>query len=274
MCHFVPQARSQLPKIGKNHLGERPTVEPPLKKIFHHPLLHFPPIFTGAAHSGYLGMLDAYEANAPFGTHGEFVSIVAGNFTDIMKTDGSAEDSAENGALDLQAREVTAKDFVIGISSSGRTPYVIGALSWCQKQGIPCAGLVNNKHSLVSEVCDRVMAPVPGPEVITGSTRMKSGTAQKMILNMLSTGVMVKLGKVYGNLMVDVKASNEKLRERCVRIVRQATGAEDAAARAALIETNYACKPAIVMLLLGVDKTGAETLLTRANGRVAAALEG
>ena len=103
---------------------------------------------------------------------------------------------------------------------------------------------------------------------------MKSGTAQKMILNMLSTGVMVKLGKVYGNLMVDVKASNEKLRERCVRIVRQATGAEDAAARAALIETNYVCKPAIVMLLLGVDKTGAETLLTRANGRVAAALEG
>ena len=103
---------------------------------------------------------------------------------------------------------------------------------------------------------------------------MKSGTAQKMILNMLSTGAMVKLGKVYGNLMVDVKASNEKLRERCVRIVRQATGAEDAAARAALIETNYACKTAIVMLLLGVDKTVAETLLTRANGRVAAALEG
>lgn len=97
-------------------------------------------IFTGAAHSGYLGMLDAYEANATFGTHGEFVSIVAGNFTDIMKTDGSAEDSAENGALDLQAREVTAKDFVIGISSSGRTPYVIGALSWCQKQGSPARG--------------------------------------------------------------------------------------------------------------------------------------
>ena len=103
---------------------------------------------------------------------------------------------------------------------------------------------------------------------------MKSGTAQKMILNMLSTGVMVKLGKVYGNLMVDVKASNEKLRERCVRIVCQATGAEDAAARAALAGTNYACKTAIVMLLLGVDKTEAETLLARANGRIAAALEG
>ena len=103
---------------------------------------------------------------------------------------------------------------------------------------------------------------------------MKSGTAQKMILNMLSTGVMVKLGKVYGNLMVDVKASNEKLRERCVRIVRQATGAEDAAARAALAETNYACKAAIVMLLLGVDKAEAEALLARANGRIAAALEG
>ena len=135
-------------------------------------------------------------------------------------------------------------------------------------------GLTCCPGSEIDRIADVGIAPAPGPEVITGSTRMKSGTAQKMILNMLSTGVMVKLGKVYGNLMVDVKASNEKLRERCVRIVREATGAEDAAARAALAGTNYACKTAIVMLLLGVDKRKAETLLARANGRVAAALEG
>ena len=151
---------------------------------------------------------------------------------------------------------------------------MLGALDYAKSVGALtiavtcCPGCEAEAHA------DIAISPAPGPEVITGSTRMKSGTAQKMILNMLSTGVMVRLGKVYGNLMVDVKASNEKLRERCVRIVRQATGAEDAAARAALIETNYACKTAIVMLLLGVDKTRAETLLTRANGRVAAALEG
>ena len=225
-------------------------------------------IFTGAAHSGYLGMLDAYEANATFGTHGEVVSIVAGNFTDIMKTDGSAEDSAENGALDLQAREVTAKDFVIGISSSGRTPYVIGALSWCQKQGIPCAGLVNNKHSLVSEVCDRVMAPVPGPEVITGSTRLKAGTCQKMILNMITTVTMAQLGNVYENLMINVPPVSDKMRTRLAYILTQATSCTLDRARQLLTECEYQIKPALIMELKHVSREEAQTQLNAAGGNL------
>lgn len=131
-----------------------------------------------------------------------------------------------------------------------------------------CPGCEAEAHA------DIAISPAPGPEVITGSTRMKSGTAQKMILNMLSTGVMVKLGKVYGNLMVDVKASNEKLRERCVRIVRQATGAEDAAARAALIETNYACKPAIVMRCSAWTRPGRKRCSRARTAVSPAALEG
>ena len=201
-------------------------------------------------------------------------AVIAGGYGAMFAAVEGAEDNRSLGANDLKALHLTEDDSVVGIAASGRTPYVLGALDYAKSVGALtiavtcCPGCEAEAHA------DIAISPAPGPEVITGSTRMKSGTAQKMILNMLSTGVMVKLGKVYGNLMVDVKASNEKLRERCVRIVRQATGAEDAAARAALIETNYACKPAIVMLLLGVDKTGAETLLTRANGRVAAALEG
>ena len=197
-------------------------------------------IYTGCGTSGRLGVLDAAECPPTYSTDPERVrAVIAGGYGAMFAAVEGAEDDRSLGANDLKALHLTEDDSVVGIAASGRTPYVLGALDYAKSVGA-------------------LTIAVP----------------QKMILNMLSTGVMVKLGKVYGNLMVDVKASNEKLRERCVRIVRQATGAEDAAARAALIETNYACKPAIVMLLLGVDKTGAETLLTRANGRVAAALEG
>ncbi len=223
-------------------------------------------IYTGCGTSGRLGVLDAAECPPTYSTDPERVrAVIAGGYGAMFAAVEGAEDDRSLGANDLKALHLTEDDSVVGIAASGRTPYVLGALTIAVTC---CPGCEAEAHA------DIAISPAPGPEVITGSTRMKSGTAQKMILNMISTGVMVKLGKVYGNLMVDVKASNEKLRERCVRIVRQATGAEDAAARAALIETNYACKPAIVMLLLGVDKTGAETLLTRANGRVAAALEG
>ena len=136
-------------------------------------------VFTGAAHSGFLGALDAMEANATFGTTDEFTSIVAGNPGDIMKTDGSAEDITENGWLDLQERNVTAKDFVIGLSSSGRTPYVIGALRWCQENKIPCACLTNNAAAEMGQYVDFMMAPEPGPEVISGSTRLKPVPARR-----------------------------------------------------------------------------------------------
>ena len=231
--------------------------------------------YMGAGTSGRLGVLDASEIPPTFGMPPTLViGLIAGGDTALRNPVENAEDDMRRGWEELVERNITDKDTVIGIAASGTTPYVIGAMQKAREHGILTGCITSNPDSPMAAEADVSIEMIVGPEYVTGSSRMKSGTGQKMILNMLSTGVMVKLGKVYGNLMVDVKASNEKLRERCVRIVRQATGAEDAAARAALIETNYACKPAIVMLLLGVDKTGAETLLTRANGRVAAALEG
>ena len=232
-------------------------------------------VYCGCGTSGRLGVLDAVECPPTYSVDPDFVrGIIAGGYSAVFKAVEGAEDKRELGEQELRDAGFGAKDVLVGIAASGRTPYVLGAMEYARSIGAAVIGLTCCPGSEIDRIADVGIATAPGPEVITGSTRMKSGTAQKMVLNMLSTGTMIKLGKVYGNLMVDVKASNEKLRERCVRIVRQATGAEDAAARAALIETNYACKPAIVMLLLGVDKTGAETLLTRANGRVAAALEG
>ena len=225
-------------------------------------------IFTGAAHSGYLGMLDAYEANATFGTTDEFTTIVAGNFTDMMKTDGSAEDVEENGGLDLQNRHVSAKDFVIGISSSGRTPYVIGALSWCQQKGIRCAGLVNNKHSIVAEHCDLVMEAVAGAEVITGSTRLKAGTCQKMILNMITTITMAQLGNVYENLMINVPPVSNKMRTRLEYILDQATNCTLVTAHELLVQCDYNVKAALLMALKGISKEQALDELAAADGNI------
>ena len=231
--------------------------------------------YIGSGTSGRLAVADAAECPPTFGVPQDLVTgIIAGGYNSLLHASETAEDSAENGKKDILACHIKKEDILVGISASGGASYVLGAMEQAKLLGCTTIALTCNENSPIDQAGDIRICTDTGPEVITGSTRMKAGTAQKLVLNMLSTGVMVKLGKVYGNLMVDVKASNEKLRERCVRIVRQATGAEDAAARAALIETNYACKPAIVMLLLGVDKTRAETLLTRANGRVAAALEG
>lgn len=225
-------------------------------------------IFTGAAHSGYLGMLDAYEANATFGTRDEFTAIVAGNFTDMMKTDGSAEDNAENGALDLQSRKVNQKDFVIGISSSGRTPYVIGALTWCQENGIRCAGLVNNQHSVVSEHCDIIMEAVAGAEVITGSTRLKAGTCQKMILNMITTITMAQLGNVYENLMINVPPVSNKMRKRLETILSAATSCTLEKAHDLLVHCDYNVKLALMMELKGINKEQAEIELASVHGNI------
>ena len=161
---------------------------------------------------------------------------------------------------------------LVGIAASGRTPYVLGAMAYAKELGAPVIGVTCCPGSQIDTLADIGIAPTPGPEVVTGSTRMKSGTAQKMVLNMLSTGAMIRLGKVYGNLMVDVKPSNEKLIRRCVTIVREATGESDEAAVDALEKCHYACKPAIVMLLRGVNENTAKRLLSQADGRVALAL--
>lgn len=225
-------------------------------------------IFIGAAHSGYLGMLDAYEANATFGCTDEFTSIVAGNFTDIMKTQGSAEDSFENGGIDLESRNVTYKDFVIAISSSGRTPYAIGALKWCKENNVKCASLANNYNAIVSEYSDYPIEVVPGAEVVTGSTRLKGGTCQKMILNMITTITMAQLGALYENLMINVPPVSDKMRQRLAYIITQATGSTLEHAKKLLLETNYDIKLALLMEIKKINKDEAKAELEKAEGNI------
>lgn len=231
-------------------------------------------IYTGCGTSGRLGILDAVECPPTYSTDPELVQgLIAGGYPAIFRAVEGAEDSSELGAEDLRKIGFCAKDVLVGIAASGRTPYVLGAIAYAKEQGASVIGVTCCPGSQIDQASDIGIAPAPGPEAVTGSTRMKSGTAQKMVLNMLSTGAMIRLGKVYGNLMVDVKPSNEKLVVRCRNIVRQATGADDETAARALDACSYRCKTAIVMILCGADAQEADTLLKGADGRVAAAIK-
>lgn len=230
--------------------------------------------YAGAGTSGRLGVLDAAECPPTYGVPPETVTgLIAGGPSAFLKAVEGAEDSPELGRKDLTDYGFSGKDALVGIAASGRTPYVIGAMDYAREKGAPVMALVCCRGSLMSRHADVTMAPVPGPEVVTGSSRMKSGTCQKMVLNMLSTCVMVKLGKVYGNLMVDVQATNRKLINRAVRIVRDATGAGEETAVNALERCGYACKTAIVMILLGTDPREAESILSASEGRISLALD-
>ena len=229
--------------------------------------------YVGAGTSGRLGVLDAAECPPTYGVPPETVTgLIAGGPSAFLKAVEGAEDNPELGRKDLISHGFSAKDALVGIAASGRTPYVIGAMDFARETGAPVMALVCCRDSLMSRHADVTMAPVPGPEVVTGSSRMKSGTCQKMVLNMLSTCVMVKMGKVYGNLMVDVQATNRKLVNRAVRIVRDATGAGEEKAEAALKQCGYACKTAIVMILLGIEAGEAESVLAASEGRISLAL--
>lgn len=226
-------------------------------------------IYVGCGTSGRLGVLDAVECPPTFGTDPELVqALIAGGSSAFVKAKEGAEDNRDLGREDLQNIHFSAKDALVGIAASGRTPYVIGAMEYARSLGAPTISLSCCENSAVSQLADIAITPLPGPEVITGSTRLKSGTAQKMVLNMLSTTVMIKLGKVYGNLMVDVKATNEKLLERTVSIVRSATGADERVARATLQKCGYSAKSAIVMLLLRCSAEEAAQALDQADGRI------
>jgi len=230
--------------------------------------------YAGAGTSGRLGVLDAAECPPTYGVApGLVVGLIAGGPSAFLKAVEGAEDSPELGRQDLMAHGFCGKDALVGIAASGRTPYVIGAMDYAREQGAPVMALTCCRDSAMSRHADVTMAPIPGPEVVTGSSRMKSGTCQKLVLNTLSTCVMVKMGKVYGNLMVDVQATNQKLVNRAIRIVCSATGAGEPEAEAALKQCGFACKTAIVMILLGVGREEAERLLTEADGRIAAAVE-
>lgn len=229
--------------------------------------------YCGAGTSGRLGALDAAECPPTFGVDYETViALIAGGETAFFRAVEGAEDNREQGAVDLQKHGFCACDVLVGIAASGRTPYVIGAMDYAKTLGATVIALVCCKDSEMQQHADITIAPLPGPEVITGSTRMKSGTCQKMVLNMLSTAVMVKHGKVYGNLMADVKASNEKLMHRAVHIVCTATGETQETAKRTLAQCDYHCKTAIVMLLLNLDAQAAQDLLQKADGHIAAAL--
>ena len=230
--------------------------------------------YAGAGTSGRLGVLDAAECPPTYGVEPEMVTgLIAGGPSAFLKAVEGAEDSRELGRQDLIDHGFSEKDALVGIAASGRTPYVIGAMDYARETGAPVMALTCCRNSVMSRHADVTMAPIPGAEVITGSSRMKSGTCQKLVLNMLSTCVMVKLGKVYGNLMVDVQATNEKLVDRSIRIVRTATGADEQTARAALEESGFRCKTAIVMILLGMKAPEAVQALEAAHGRIAEALE-
>lgn len=231
-------------------------------------------IYCGCGTSGRLGVLDAVECPPTYSVDPELVrGIIAGGYNAIFKAVEGAEDKRELGEQELREIGFCEKDVLVGIAASGRTPYVLGAMAYAKSLGAAVIGLTCCPGSEIDRAADIGIAPAPGPEVITGSTRMKSGTAQKMVLNMLSTGSMIKLGKVYGNLMVDVKPSNEKLVRRCVTIVCEATGVTESEAVRTLEKCGYVCKQAIVMILRDVDAGTAERMLEAAGGRVAAALE-
>lgn len=231
-------------------------------------------IYCGAGTSGRLGILDAVECPPTYSTDPETVqALMAGGYGAIFKAVEGAEDSKELGVEDMKNIHFSQKDVLVGIAASGRTPYVMGCMEYAKQLGAPTVAVTCCPGSELDQFADIGIAPAPGPEVVTGSTRMKSGTAQKMVLNMLSTGAMIKLGKVYGNLMVDVKPSNEKLIRRCVTIVCSAAECTEAEATKALEECDYRPKVAIVMVLRGVDAETACAMLQKAEGRIAKVLE-
>ncbi|MBQ0829284.1 N-acetylmuramic acid 6-phosphate etherase [Streptomyces tagetis] len=230
-------------------------------------------VYAGAGTAGRLGVLDASECPPTFDTApGQVTGVIAGGPDALVTAVEGAEDSAEAARADLDALALTPEDTVVGVSASGRTPYAVGAVAHARALGALTVGLSCNPDSPLAAAAEHGIEIVTGPELITGSTRLKAGTAQKLVLNMLSTITMIRLGKTYGNLMVDVRASNEKLRARSRRIVAHATGAGDAEVERALAATGGEVKHAVLVLLADVDGPTAARLLEDSGGRLRAAL--
>ena len=232
-------------------------------------------IYVGAGTSGRLGVLDASEIPPTFSAPDTMVvGLIAGGQDAVFRAKEGAEDDPALGAADLTAALVTELDFVVGIAASGRTPYVLGAIQYARSVGAKTAGISCNHNSPLEENSDIAITPVVGPEILTGSTRLKSGTAQKQILNMISTGAMVRIGKCFGNRMVDLNASNEKLKARAINLVADFAPATKSAALAALMAADWDIKIAILTERTGLDVTGAGQLIQRHNGHLRCALDG
>ena len=231
-------------------------------------------VYIGAGTSGRLGVLDASECPPTFGVSPEMVKgIIAGGERALRHPIEGAEDSKEQAVVDLQTIQFSSKDVLVGIAASGRTPYVIGALEYAKSLGSVTVSIASNPNSAMANIVDIAIDTVVGPEVLTGSSRLKSGTAQKLVLNMLTTASMILMGKCYQNLMVDVQASNEKLKARAIRIVMQATDCDKALAEETLKQADQNAKLAIMMILSGLDRSQAEALLEKHQGKLQLALK-
>lgn len=229
--------------------------------------------YIGAGTSGRLGVLDAVECVPTFSAPPDLVQgIIAGGDTALTQAVEGAEDDPAQARRDLQARGVTAADVLCGIAASGRTPYVVGALTYARELGAATIAISCNPQSPIGALAAVSISVDLGPEIISGSTRMKAGSAQKMILNMLSTAAMIRLGKVYGNLMVDVKVTNQKLAERARRLVRRLAGLDEDQAERLLVLANNEVKTAVVMHMMQVDAEAARELLAGAGGRLRAVI--
>ena len=231
-------------------------------------------VYIGAGTSGRLGVLDASECPPTFGVSPEMVKgIIAGGERALRHPIEGAEDSKAQAVVDLQTIHFSSKDVLVGIAASGRTPYVIGALEYAKSLGSVTVSIASNPNSAMANIVDIAIDTVVGPEVLTGSSRLKSGTAQKLVLNMLTTASMILMGKCYQNLMVDVQASNEKLKARAIRIVMQATDCDKTFAEETLKQADQNAKLAIMMILSGLDRAQAEALLEKHQGKLQLALK-
>ena len=231
-------------------------------------------VYIGAGTSGRLGVLDASECPPTFGVSPEIVKgIIAGGERALRHPIEGAEDSKTHAVVDLQTIQFSSKDVLVGIAASGRTPYVIGALEYAKSLGSVTVSIASNPNSAMANIVDIAIDTVVGPEVLTGSSRLKSGTAQKLVMNMLTTASMILMGKCYQNLMVDVQASNEKLKARAICIVMQATDCDKALAEETLKQADQNAKLAIMMILSGLDRAQAVALLEKHHGKLQLALK-
>jgi N-acetylmuramic acid 6-phosphate etherase len=230
--------------------------------------------YFGAGTSGRLGVLDATECSPTFGVSPDLIqACIAGGKEAMFRSFENAEDDKDAGSTDVEAVRLTEKDILVGITASGRTPYVMGAAQAAKERGAAVIALVNNAGTDLERLADVTISAVVGPEALSGSTRMKAGTAQKMVLNLLSTCTMVRMGKVYENLMVDLKPTNEKLRERAVSIISTITGVPRHVAEGALVASHDNAKTAILMVKRKIGRAQAEALICKCNGSLRKALE-
>ena len=270
LLHVMNESDTEVPKAIAQVI---PTIKIVIDGIIDRMLQGGRLIYIGAGTSGRLGVLDAAELGPTFSVAPtEVLAFIAGGDIALRQAVEAAEDKTELSVAELKQINLTAQDIVIGIAASGRTPYVISALKYANEIGALSVGLTSNPGSEITKVAHHAIAVDTGPELLAGSTRLKSGTAQKLVLNMISTITMIRLGKTFGNLMVDLQITNEKLMDRAVRIIQNATGAERSVAVTALEGSGHRVKVAILMILLHVDASEAEARLKTASNHIRQAL--